>query len=232
MDFRKQLRLNAEIDRFAEESLLRLGITVLFRQAKPFTQRCDQRGLTWVARSAGRRACHHQSAISASVWESISQRCCRSIPSSWPAHPQTDVHPVSGDSRPRLNQLTERSCHRRRTQRTDRFHLDIGTGLMTAGEGHRNACLQKRHHVSLRLARLIGQLRRKLLQQSRSVFQCWKRRAHIDQRHRLKNAGRSLALSSHECQALDVDLIEIFPKAKTINLNNSNKERLINFTQK
>ena len=31
MDFRKQVRLNAEIDRFAEESLLRLGITVLFR---------------------------------------------------------------------------------------------------------------------------------------------------------------------------------------------------------
>jgi len=41
-----------------------------------------------------------------------------------------------------------------------------------------------------------------------------------------------LALSSHECQALDVDLIEIFPKAKTINLNNLNKERLINSTQK
>ena len=64
MDFRKHLRLNAEIDRFAEESLLRLGITVLFSQAKPFTQRCDQRGLTWVARSAERRACQHQSAIS------------------------------------------------------------------------------------------------------------------------------------------------------------------------
>jgi len=93
MDFRKHLRLNAEIDRFAKESLLRLGITVLFRQAKPFTQRCDQRGLTWVARSAGRRACHHQSAISASVWERISQKCCRSIPSSWPAHPQTRCTP-------------------------------------------------------------------------------------------------------------------------------------------
>ncbi|QNI97836.1 hypothetical protein SynRS9902_01954 [Synechococcus sp. RS9902] len=39
-----------------------------------------------------------------------------------------------------------------------------------------------------------------------------------------------MALSSHECQALDVDLIEIFPKAKAINLNNSKKERLINFT--
>ena len=30
MDLCKQLRLDAEIDRFAEESLLRLGITVLF----------------------------------------------------------------------------------------------------------------------------------------------------------------------------------------------------------
>lgn len=53
MDFRKHLRLNSEIDRFAEESLLCLGITVLFRQTEPFTQRCDQRGLTWVARNAG-----------------------------------------------------------------------------------------------------------------------------------------------------------------------------------
>ena len=50
---RARVRLDAEIDRFAEESLLRLGITVLFGQAKPFTQRCDQRGLTWVARNAG-----------------------------------------------------------------------------------------------------------------------------------------------------------------------------------
>ncbi|QNI61881.1 hypothetical protein SynTAK9802_01588 [Synechococcus sp. TAK9802] len=41
-----------------------------------------------------------------------------------------------------------------------------------------------------------------------------------------------MALSSHECQLLGVDLIEIFPKAKTINLNNFNRERLINFTQK
>ena len=47
-------------------------------------------------------------------------------------------------------------------------------------------------------------------------------------RHRLKNAGRSLALSSHECQPLDVDPIDIFPKAKSIKPNNFNRERLIN----
>ena len=37
MDFRKQLRLDAEIDRFTKESLLGLGITILFRQPKPIS---------------------------------------------------------------------------------------------------------------------------------------------------------------------------------------------------
>ena len=46
MDFRKHLRLNAEIDRFAKESLLGLGIAVLFCQPKPLTQRSNQRDLT------------------------------------------------------------------------------------------------------------------------------------------------------------------------------------------
>ena len=34
MDFGKQLRLDAEIDRFTKKSLLGLGITILFRQPK------------------------------------------------------------------------------------------------------------------------------------------------------------------------------------------------------
>ena len=67
MDLCKHLRLDTEINRFAEESPLGLGITVLFCQPEALTQGCDQRGLTWVARSAGNRAGHHQSTISASV---------------------------------------------------------------------------------------------------------------------------------------------------------------------
>ena len=53
MDLCKHLRLDTEINRFAEESPLGLGITVLFCQPEALTQGCDQRGLTWVDWSAG-----------------------------------------------------------------------------------------------------------------------------------------------------------------------------------
>ena len=40
-----------------------------------------------------RGVCRHLGDISPSLWKSISQRCCRSTPNSWPAHPQNRCTP-------------------------------------------------------------------------------------------------------------------------------------------